>query len=124
MFHYIAWPDFGVPKDPFLLFEMIHMLSKLNVNCTVVHCSAGVGRTGVFIALAKLVEKLHTDICHVEIFQTVLDLRNNRKFMVSITDNLLVGLGLITAVYLVMNIEQYKFLYSAVSAYMTMLEEE
>ena len=83
MFHYIAWPDFGVPKDPFLLFEMIHMLSKLNVNCTVVHCSAGVGRTGVFIALAKLVEKLHTDICHVEIFQTVLDLRKNRKFMVN-----------------------------------------
>ena len=86
MFHYIAWPDFGVPKDPILLFEIIHMLSKLDVNCTVVHCSAGVGRTGVFIALTKLIEKLHDDDCHIEIFETVLCLRKDRKFMVNMNN--------------------------------------
>ena len=82
MFHYTAWPDHGVPKDPSLLFEICHSLSQLNVNCTVVHCSAGVGRTGVFIALMKLLEVCQSNVCYLNVFQTVLDLRKNRKFMV------------------------------------------
>ena len=81
MFHYIAWPDFGVPKDPFLLFEMIHMLSKLNVNCTLVHCSAGVGRTGVFITLSCVLERMQYEGV-VDVFQTVRTLRTQRPAMV------------------------------------------
>ena len=84
MFHYTAWPDHGVPKDPSLLFEICHSLSQLNVNCTVVHCSAGVGRTGVFIALMKLLKVCQSNVCYLNVFQTVLDLRKNRKFIVGV----------------------------------------
>ena len=85
MFHHIGWPDFGVPRDPVTLFQIIHSLSEWNLKCTLVHCSAGVGRTGVFIALIKLIDAIHSDVHELNVFQTVLNLRKNRKFMVMIT---------------------------------------
>ena len=48
-FHYTAWPDFGVPSSPTFLLEMIGKMS--NFALIVVHCSAGVGRTGAFCAI-------------------------------------------------------------------------
>ena len=67
-FHYVLWPDFGVPKDPlsFLLF-----LKEVRQSCAfsksvappIIHCSAGIGRSGTFClvdsALA-LAEKRNT----------------------------------------------------------------
>ena len=82
MFQHITWPDFGIPKDLFSIFELIHVVSQINSNCMLVHCSAGVGRTGVFFALAKLIETFHSDAHYLNIFQTVLELRKSRKFMV------------------------------------------
>ena len=67
-FHYVLWPDFGVPKDPnsFLLFlEDVRQSGALsrNVGPPIVHCSAGIGRSGTFClvdsALA-LAEKQNT----------------------------------------------------------------
>ena len=83
MFQHITWPDFGIPKDLFSIFELIHVVSQINSNCILVHCSAGVGRTGVFFALAKLIETFHSDAHCLNIFQTVLELRKSRKFMVN-----------------------------------------
>ena len=82
MFQHMTWPDFGIPKDLFSIFELIHEVSQINSNCMLVHCSAGVGRTGVFLALAKLIETYHSDAHYLNIFQTVLELRKSRKFMV------------------------------------------
>ena len=82
MFQHITWPDFGIPKELFSIFELIHVVSQINSNCMLVHCSAGVGRTGVFLALAKLIETFHSDAHYLNIFQTVLELRKSRKFMV------------------------------------------
>ena len=82
MFQHMTWPDFGIPKDLFSIFELIHEVSQINSNCMLVHCSAGVGRTGVFIALMKLLEICQSNVCYLNVFQTVLDLRKNRKFMV------------------------------------------
>jgi protein-tyrosine phosphatase len=60
--HYLfsAWPDYGVPTQP----EHVDGLKKLvtevgelqrKLKCEVwVHCSAGVGRTGTFVALSSL----------------------------------------------------------------------
>ena len=83
MFQHITWPDFGIPKDLFSIFELIHVVSQINSNCILVHCSAGVGRTGVFFALAKLIETFHSGAHCLNIFQTVLELRKSRKFMVN-----------------------------------------
>ena len=53
-FHYTAWPDFGVPEcpDAFLDFLMAVRASGALDNCStspsVIHCSAGIGRSGTF----------------------------------------------------------------------------
>ncbi len=51
--HYLTWPDFGVPRSPgsFLNFLMAVRRSgglESDVGPPVVHCSAGVGRSGTF----------------------------------------------------------------------------
>ena len=82
MFHHLQWPDGADPQDPLTLFEMIHSLRKMNPYCTVVHGCAGAGRTGTFIALLHLMNQIHSRAKHLNVFQTVLELRKDRKFMV------------------------------------------
>ena len=46
-----------------------------------VHCSAGVGRTGAFIAIDQLLQNIHNRD-YVDVFGTVYSLRKNRQVMV------------------------------------------
>ena len=59
-YHFIAWPDHGVPQDPGCVVGFLqdvslwqNFLSKEGQapGPIVVHCSAGIGRTGVFIVV-------------------------------------------------------------------------
>ncbi|XP_057291052.1 tyrosine-protein phosphatase non-receptor type 2-like isoform X1 [Hydractinia symbiolongicarpus] len=52
-FHYVAWPDFGVPQDPETFLQFLEDIKKKDVlyninNPPVIHCSAGIGRSGTF----------------------------------------------------------------------------
>jgi len=96
MWHYLVWPDFGLPKDSPTLYTVVNYLKKS--QRTVVHCSAGVGRTGTFIALSNLINLVEANVEYLNLFQTVLDLRKNRPYMVETS-------------------EQYAFLYSALANY-------
>ena len=82
MFHYLAWQEYGVKKNSFTLFDIIHSLKYMSSNRTLVHCNDGVGRTGVFIALFHLIQEIHCKAKHLNVFQTVINLRKDRKFMV------------------------------------------
>ena len=61
--HYEGWPDFGVPSGPSMqsfntmLDTFIHYLLS-SPNKVIVHCSAGVGRTGTLIALSQIIVSL------------------------------------------------------------------
>ncbi|XP_077100377.1 receptor-type tyrosine-protein phosphatase H-like isoform X2 [Siphateles boraxobius] len=62
-FHFTAWPDHGVPfgTDELIMFRgrvRQHMENSYTAGPTVVHCSAGVGRTGTLIALDVLLQQL------------------------------------------------------------------
>ena len=46
MYHYQAWPDFGIPDNPDDLIDLILKVKSMKFNRILVHCSAGVGRTG------------------------------------------------------------------------------
>ncbi|KAH8398778.1 hypothetical protein KR222_003133, partial [Zaprionus bogoriensis] len=52
-FHYTTWPDFGIPSSPDAFLKFLQQvrdsgaLSK-DVGPAVVHCSAGIGRSGTF----------------------------------------------------------------------------
>jgi len=58
--HYLGWPDFGVPGSTVAIRELAYLTTHLRSNqpnapC-VVHCSAGVGRTGSFMGIICVLE--------------------------------------------------------------------
>ena len=61
-FHFVAWPDKGVPKSSVVMASFLTMVRgsvhEKAASRILVHCSAGVGRTGTFIALFNLVDEL------------------------------------------------------------------
>ncbi|XP_048463873.1 phosphatidylinositol phosphatase PTPRQ [Rhincodon typus] len=83
-FNFTSWPEHGVPETciPLIHFVKLVRANRANDNTPiVVHCSAGVGRTGVFIALDHLIQHVnHHDF--VDIFGFVAELRSERMCMV------------------------------------------
>ncbi|XGW08121.1 hypothetical protein V3C99_010883 [Haemonchus contortus] len=85
-FHYMAWPDFGVPDHPqgiirfALMFRSRLPHSALN-KPTIVHCSAGVGRSGTFIAIDRLLQTIQADR-PIDVFGIVHEMRYERCHMV------------------------------------------
>ncbi|XP_069760121.1 phosphatidylinositol phosphatase PTPRQ [Narcine bancroftii] len=83
-FNFTSWPEHGVPETSAALIHFVKLIraNRTNDNTPiVVHCSAGVGRTGVFIALDHLIQHVnHHDF--VDIFGFVAELRNERMCMV------------------------------------------
>ncbi|KAK3594655.1 hypothetical protein CHS0354_003578 [Potamilus streckersoni] len=83
-FHFTAWPDRGVPETPSSLVQFWSKVRNTVGNPDmpiVVHCSAGVGRTGTFIALDYLYEE-GKQTGSVNIFACIHELRQQRVNMV------------------------------------------
>ena len=54
-----SWPDHGVPDSPEILYNILGVLAELhNKGPVVIHCSAGIGRSGVVIALDMMMRRL------------------------------------------------------------------
>jgi protein tyrosine phosphatase len=81
-YYYTGWPDFGVPEYSSTLIQMILALRELKPCVTVVHCSAGVGRTGTFLAMSRFMDEIDDNVESIDVFATVLNLRKDRRFMV------------------------------------------
>uniref|UniRef100_H3AN01 protein-tyrosine-phosphatase n=1 Tax=Latimeria chalumnae TaxID=7897 RepID=H3AN01_LATCH len=83
-FHYLPWPDHGLPKAPIGLVRFILQVNQstsVEAGPVVVHCSAGIGRTGTFIALGYLLEMAKAE-GKVNVFQCVRKMRKKRVNMV------------------------------------------
>ncbi|XP_037623294.1 phosphatidylinositol phosphatase PTPRQ isoform X2 [Sebastes umbrosus] len=82
-FNYTSWPEHGVPESCSTLIKFVKAVrAHRHENTTiVVHCSAGVGRTGVFIALDHLIQHVR-DHDFVDIYGLVAELRSERMCMV------------------------------------------
>ncbi|KAM5132165.1 receptor-type tyrosine-protein phosphatase H-like [Mantella aurantiaca] len=85
-FHFTAWPDHGVPDSTssvtqFRNLVREHMDQRKSNGPTVVHCSAGVGRTGTLIALDYLIQQMETEH-RIGIYGCVEKMRMNRGLMV------------------------------------------
>ncbi|XP_048353842.1 receptor-type tyrosine-protein phosphatase V-like [Sphaerodactylus townsendi] len=84
--HYTAWPDHGVPESATSIMAFIdlvraHIQNAKDSGPTLIHCSAGVGRTGTFIALDRLLQQLkHEKV--VDVFNTMYSLRMSRHVMI------------------------------------------
>ncbi|XP_017767249.1 PREDICTED: tyrosine-protein phosphatase Lar isoform X4 [Eufriesea mexicana] len=89
-FQFIDWPEQGVPKSGDGFIDFIGQVHKTKEQFgqdgpITVHCSAGVGRTGVFISLSIVLERMQYEGV-VDIFQTVRILRTQRPAMVQTED--------------------------------------
>ncbi|KAM7009720.1 LOW QUALITY PROTEIN: tyrosine-protein phosphatase non-receptor type 9 [Tautogolabrus adspersus] len=98
---YVSWPDFGVPKSASAMLDFReHVLQRreaavqsLGTSWTgppggppvVVHCSAGIGRTGTFCTLDICLSRLE-DIGTVNVRQTVRRMRTQRAFSIQTWD--------------------------------------
>ncbi|CAC5376552.1 PTPRT [Mytilus coruscus] len=82
-YHFIQWPDHGVPDS----IKLVHFYRKVKHEyCDqngpiVVHCSAGVGRTGTFIAIDALYEH-GKKVGYVDIMEYVQMMRKDRMNMI------------------------------------------
>lgn len=62
-YHYHRWPDFGIPSSPLPLRRLAHLLDESDnpqAGSPVVHCSAGIGRTGTFVAIDVVLKRLRS----------------------------------------------------------------
>uniref|UniRef100_A0A914XCX4 Protein-tyrosine-phosphatase n=1 Tax=Plectus sambesii TaxID=2011161 RepID=A0A914XCX4_9BILA len=85
---FTAWPDHGVPDHPtpFLMFlKRVKSLNPPEAGPVTVHCSAGIGRTGAFIAIDCMLERLRYENT-VDVFGCVTALRSQRSYMVQTED--------------------------------------
>ncbi|XP_053679803.1 tyrosine-protein phosphatase 69D [Anopheles nili] len=97
-YHYLAWKDFLAPEHPQGITKFINRINSeysLQRGPILVHCSAGVGRTGTFVALDTLTQQLNEE-GQVFIFNTICDMRYQRNFLVQ-------------------SLKQYIFLYRALA---------
>ncbi|KAH8334868.1 hypothetical protein KR074_010059 [Drosophila pseudoananassae] len=83
-YHYLTWKDFMAPEHPHGIIKFIRQINSvysLQRGPILVHCSAGVGRTGTLVALDSLIQQLEEEDS-VSIYNTVCDLRHQRNFLV------------------------------------------
>jgi len=100
--HYIGWPDHGVPEidkcyEDFLILIKETSLEMGN-NSILVHCSAGIGRTGTFISLLNMFHLFKKKSFNFNVFDTVRRIKECRCYSVE-------------------NINQYAFIYGIMSKY-------
>ncbi|XP_078324907.1 receptor-type tyrosine-protein phosphatase alpha-like [Crassostrea virginica] len=82
-FHFREWPDHGAPEHISLITFQAHVRREKSrmVGKILVHCSAGVGRTGTFLAVDSLLESGRKS-GKVNIFDYVKKMRECRMNMV------------------------------------------
>lgn len=83
---FMSWPDHGVPGEPHLLLKLrrrVNAFKNVFSGPIVVHCSAGVGRTGTYIGIDAMMEGLEAE-GRVDIYGYVVQLRRQRCLMVQV----------------------------------------
>ncbi|XP_045923894.1 receptor-type tyrosine-protein phosphatase epsilon isoform X3 [Micropterus dolomieu] len=82
--HFTSWPDFGVPFSPIGMLKFLKKVKAVNPPFSgpiVVHCSAGVGRTGTFIVIDAMIDMMHAEQ-KVDVFGFVSKIREQRSQLV------------------------------------------
>uniref|UniRef100_A0A8B9LSP6 Receptor-type tyrosine-protein phosphatase F n=1 Tax=Astyanax mexicanus TaxID=7994 RepID=A0A8B9LSP6_ASTMX len=87
-FQFMAWPDHGVPEYPTPILAFLRRVKACNppdAGPMVVHCSAGVGRTGCLIVIDAMLERMKHEKS-VDIYGHVTCMRSQRNYMVQTED--------------------------------------
>ncbi|XP_054638169.1 tyrosine-protein phosphatase non-receptor type 2-like isoform X1 [Dunckerocampus dactyliophorus] len=94
-FHYTAWPDFGVPESPASFLNFLFKVRKSGSlraehGPSVVHCSAGIGRSGTFalVDTCLVLMDRRNNPSSVDIQKVLLDMREYRMGLIQTPDQL------------------------------------
>ena len=106
--HFTCWPDHSIPDNSYNeIINIINIVDKLKEDKpVVVHCSAGIGRTGTFISAYNLYHEIMEQINNIE--------KNEIKFSIMNLVRKMKEMRL----YLVENQSQYNFLYQFVNIFL------
>ncbi|XP_026290335.1 tyrosine-protein phosphatase non-receptor type 2 isoform X1 [Frankliniella occidentalis] len=93
-FHYMTWPDFGVPQSPTVFLRFLSIVRKSgaldsDVGPAIVHCSAGIGRSGTFCLVDSclvLMEEYGAE--GVNVREILLEMRRYRMGLAQTPDQL------------------------------------
>uniref|UniRef100_T1J5Q6 protein-tyrosine-phosphatase n=1 Tax=Strigamia maritima TaxID=126957 RepID=T1J5Q6_STRMM len=99
-FHYLTWKDFLAPEHPGGILKFIKRINETytpDKGPILVHCSAGVGRTGTLVVIDSLIQQMKEE-GQIEIYNAVVNVRRQRNFLVQ-------------------SLKQYIFLYRALLEY-------
>ncbi|XP_061772585.1 tyrosine-protein phosphatase non-receptor type 6-like [Nerophis ophidion] len=104
-YQYRSWPDHGVPQEPGAILSFLTQVNAKQDEChdagpMVIHCSAGIGRTGTIVVIDMIIGTINTIglNCDIDISKYIQMVREQRSGMVQTE-------------------AQYRFIYLAVSEY-------
>ncbi|XP_063837868.1 tyrosine-protein phosphatase non-receptor type 61F-like isoform X2 [Ostrinia nubilalis] len=93
-FHYTTWPDFGVPSSPVAFLDFLQTVRasgtlEPDVGPPVVHCSAGIGRSGTFCLVDSCLVIIENEgLANVNVQQILLEMRKDRMGLIQTPDQL------------------------------------
>mmetsp|Transcript_24786 Transcript_24786/g.64549 ORF Transcript_24786/g.64549 Transcript_24786/m.64549 type:complete len:557 (-) Transcript_24786:67-1737(-) len=114
-YHFKGWPDHGVPAEPATVLQFLEDVNEMkaslaktspDIGPTIIHCSAGIGRTGTFIVidiLLRAVQEHGVDV-EIDITKSIQAVRHQRSGMIQTE-------------------EQYRFCYEAIACHIATLNE-